>query len=343
MSGAHISLNETRGRAAKFVKEWKGAAYEKGETQSFYNDFFDVFGKKRRSVGLYEKHVKKLDNRSGYIDLFWPGQLIVEQKSAGRDLDKALEQAAEYCDGLKEREKPRYLLASDFQTFLLVDLSERQEYSFNLEELPGKVELFNFIRGVKQQVFQDQDPSNIEAAELVGRLHDSLRDTGYQGHDLERFLVRLVFCLFADDTGIFERDIFLKFIADRTNEDGSDTGARLVELFQVLDTPVEKRLATRDEDLRRFPYVNGKLFEGRLGIPAFNSKMRDQLLEACRFDWSNISPAIFGALFQSVMEPEATPRPGRALHHRKEHPQGDRTAVHGRPAGRIPAPQIPQG
>ena len=149
-----------------------------------------------------------------------------------------------------------------------------------------------------------KDPANIEAAELVGRLHDALSDAGHRGHDLERFLVRVVFCLFADDTGIFEpRDIFLDFIDTRTGEDGADLGPWLAQLFEVLDTPEERRAATLDEDLARFPYINGDLFEGHLRMFSFDAAMRGALLDACRFDWSNISPAIFGALFQSVMDP----------------------------------------
>ena len=298
------SWNEIRAQAAAFAHEWRDAAYEKGETQSFYNDFFEVFGVRRRSVARYEQHVRKLNDRDGYIDLFWPGVLIVEQKSAGRDLSRAYEQAGGYFDALAERDRPRYILVSDFRTFDLHDLGEREMASFALADLPAHVEAFGFILGVQRRTFRDQDPANIEAAELVGRLHDALADVGYRGHDLERFLVRIVFCLFADDTGIFERDIFLDFIESRTGEDGSDTGARLIELFQVLDTPESERHVTRDEDLLRFPYVNGSLFDGALRIPAFNAAMRGKLLDACNFDWSNISPAIFGSLFQSVMDPE---------------------------------------
>ena len=299
-----LSWNEVRVRAAAFAKEWRDAAYEKGETQSFYNDFFKVFDVRRRSVARYEEHVAKLDNRSGYIDLFWPGVLIVEQKSAGRDLGKAYGQAGEYFDALSERERPRYILVSDFQTFQLRDLDERETVSFSLADLPGHVEEFGFILGVQRRTFRDQDPVNIEAAELVGRLHDALDAAGYRGHDLERLLVRIVFCLFADDTGIFEpRDIFFDLLDHRTAKDGSDTGRVLADLFQVLDTREEARYATTDEDLARFPYVNGRLFEEPLRIPAFSGEMRTALLDACRFDWSNISPAIFGALFQSVMEP----------------------------------------
>ena len=299
-----LSWNEVRARAAEFAREWAGASYEKGETQSFYNDFFGVFGVKRRSVARYEEHVRKLDDRAGFIDLFWPGVLIVEQKSAGRDLASAYGQAGDYFDALPENQRPRYILVSDFQTFELRDLDARERTDFALADLPDHVEAFGFILGVQRSRFRDQDPANIKAAELVGRLHDALDGAGYRGHDLERFLVRIVFCLFADDTGIFEpRDLFFDFIETRTGEDGSDLGPWLAQLFQVLNTPEGERIATLDEDLARFPYVNGDLFREPLRIPSFTSAMRARMLDACRFDWSDISPAIFGALFQSVMDP----------------------------------------
>ena len=248
--------------------------------------------------------MRKLDNSSGFIDLFWPGVLLIEQKSSGRNLTDAYKQAGDYFDVLNEREHPRYILVSDFQNFELHDLDEGKQTNFKLSDLPTHVEKFGFIIGVERKTFRDQDPANIKAAELVGHLHDALKEAGYQGHDLERFLVRIVFCLFADDTGIFEpRDIFLDFIETRTREDGSDLGPMLTQLFQVLDTPDGKRSLTLDEDLANFPYVNGDLFREPLRIPSFNKTMRERLLEACYFDWSNISPAIFGALFQSVMEP----------------------------------------
>ena len=300
-----LSWNEVRTRAAAFAGEWRDAAYEKGETQSFYNDFFHIFGVRRRSVARYEEHVRKLNDDAGFIDLFWPGVLIVEQKSAGRDLESAYEQAGAYFDALPEHEKPRYILVSDFQHFALRDLDEQETVSFDLGDLPAHAEAFGFIMGVQRKTFRDQDPVNVAAAELVGKLHDALDSVGYRGQDLERFLVRTVFCLFADDTGIFDtRDVFSDFVETRTSEDGADLGALMTELFQVLDTPEGERISTRDEDLLRFPFVNGRLFEGPLRIPAFDAAMRGLVLEACNFDWSDISPAIFGALFQSVMDPD---------------------------------------
>ena len=270
-----LSWNEIRIQSTAFVDEWQDASYEKGETQSFYNEFFEVFGIRRRTVARYEAHVAKLDNSSGFIDLFWPGVLLVEQKSAGRDLAKAYDQAGEYFDALPDRDRPRYILVSDFQTFELHDLDERTMVDFSLSELPNHVEAFSFIMGVQRRIFRDQDPVNIEAAELVGRLRDALADTGYRGHDLEHFLVRTVFCLFADDTGIFEpRDIFFDFIEARTSEDGADLGPWLSQLFQVLDMRENDRPATLDEDLAKFPYINGALFNGSLHIPSFNKAMR---------------------------------------------------------------------
>ena len=299
-----LSWNEVRVRAATFADDWRDAGYEKGETQSFYNAFFRVFGVQRRSVARYEARVAKLNNRSGFIDLFWPGVLIVEQKSAGRDLNAAYEQAGEYFDSLPERERPRYILVSDFQTFELRDFDERTVVEFALPDLPAHVESFGFILGMQRRTFRDQDPANIEAAELVGRLHDALADAGHGGHDLERFLVRVVFCMFADDTGVFEpRDIFLDFLETRTGQDGADLGPWLAQLFEVLDTPESDRPATLDENLGQFPYVNGDLFKGHLRTFSFDAAMREALLDACRFDWSRLSPAIFGALFQSVMDP----------------------------------------
>ena len=302
----HLSWNEIRARAARFAEEWKEAEYEKGETQTFYNEFFEVFGVSRRRVAAYEQPVKLLGNRRGFIDLFWKGVLLVEQKSAGRSLILAKQQALEYFPGLKDVELPRYILLSDFQNFELYDLDEgTAPVKFALGQLPQNIEAFTFILGVQKRTFRDQDPVNIEASALMGKLHDALKASGYEGHDLERFLVRILFCLFADHTGIFEpRDIFYNLIAERTQEDGSDVGPWLSQLFEVLNTPLDRRQRKTDEDLLQFCYVNGELFAERLPIPAFDGEMRSVLLEVCDFTWDAISPAIFGSLFQSVMKTE---------------------------------------
>lgn len=300
-----LSWNEIRARAAQFSQEWKNERYERAETQSFYNDLFEVFGVQRRRVASFEEPVKGLGDKRGFIDLFWKGVLLVEHKSAGRSLVPAKTQALSYFPALKDADLPRFVLLSDFQNFELYDLDEGKELKFKLSEFHSHVESFSFILGVQKRSFRDQDPVNIEASELMGRLHDSLKASGYTGHDLERLLVRLLFCLFADDTGIFDqRDIFDDLVRSRTAADGSDLGSWLHTLFEVLNTPSDKRQAKLDDDLKQFPYINGDLFAERLPTPAFDTSMRARLLDACDFSWDAISPAIFGSLFQSVMKPK---------------------------------------
>ncbi|MCA2754676.1 MAG: class I SAM-dependent DNA methyltransferase, partial [Microcystis sp. M137S2] len=234
----------------------------------------------------------------------WKGTILVEHKSKGKDLEKATQQAKDYFPNLKEHELPRYILVSDFQRFKLYDLDAGNEAEFELSNFVDNVHLFDFIAGYEKRVYKDEDPVNLQAAELMGKLHDCLKEIGYMGHDLEVYLVRLLFCLFADDTGIFNQGIFWEYIDLHTKEDGSDLAMHIASIFQVLNTPEEKRLKNLDENLTQFPYINGKLFEESLPLAAFDSKMRVMLLEACAFDWGKISPAIFGSMFQAVMNPK---------------------------------------
>lgn len=300
-----ISRNEIQKRVRKFVKDWADAKDERRESQSFWDAFFHVFGKERREISEFERAVKKLGERQGFIDLFWPGQLVVEQKSKGKDLEKAADQAFGYLAGLKAHEKPRFVLVSDFQNFMLHDLEERAEHRFSIQELPDKLELFDFISGYDSRAHVEEDPANIQAAEHMGKLHDALAESGYAGHDLELFLVRILFCVFAEDSGIFqEAHGFEEYLKAETKEDGTDLGPNLALIFQVLNTPENKRSPNLNEILKQFPYVNGKLFADALPLPFFDSDMRRILLECCEFDWKDISPEIFGALFQSIMDKE---------------------------------------
>ncbi len=299
-----LSWNEIKDRALIFSNEWADETKERAEKDSFWNDFFNVFGISRRRVASFEEPVKKLSGNKGFIDLFWKGTLLVEHKSKGKDLDKAYEQATDYFQGLKEHELPKFILVSDFDRIKLFDLDEGTENEFHVSNLYKNVRLFGFIAGYQKRTFKEEDPVNIQAAVLMGKLHDQLEEFGYEGHQLEVYLVRLLFVLFADDTSIFEKDIFKEFLDHKTSEDGSDLGALLAQFFQVLNTPKDKRQKKLDEHLNQFPYINGKLFEEMLPIASFNSNMRNILLEASALDWGKISPAIFGSLFQSVMNPE---------------------------------------
>ena len=303
-----LSWNEIRSNAIAFAKEFSGDTRENAEAKTFWDRFFEVFGLNRRHLARFEEPVKKISGQYGYIDLFWKGVLLAEHKSAGKDLGKAASQAFDYVQSLirenRTDEVPRYIIISDFVHVVLHDLEANTSHQFALAELHKNVYKLAFIPGYKQHSLAPEDPINIKAVRLMGDLHDTLESGGYSGHELERLLVRILFCLFAEDTGIFERNAFQMFLENHTHADGSDLGPAISQLFDVLNKPVEKRQANLREELARLPYVNGELFAEFLGFPAFNRNMRNSLLGATRFDWSQISPAVFGALFQAVMEPQ---------------------------------------
>ena len=301
-----LSWNEIKSRALAFSREWADAANEDSEAKPFWIAFFEIFGITNKRVATFEHAVKKYGGDQGYVDLFWPGVLLVEQKSRGKNLDRAFDQALDYFPGIKERDLPRHIVVCDFARFRLHDLETGDTREFTLTDLHKHIRHFGFIAGYETQEIKPQNPVNIQAAERMGRLHDALKAAGFEGHALEVLLVRLLFCLFADDTGIFQPAQALRtYIEERTREDGSDLGPLLAQLFQVLNTPEAKRGKALDDQLAAFPYINGKLFEEPIPIADFDSAMREALLDACALDWSAISPAIFGALFQSIMDKTA--------------------------------------
>jgi hypothetical protein len=311
-----LSLNEIKDRALAFSREWESERSEKAEAQTFWTEFFNIFGVSRRRLASFEEPVRKArtkfeakGGKGGFIDLFWRGVLVAEHKSLGRDLDSAYKQALDYFEGIAERDLPRFVIVSDFARIRLYDLDTETRAEFPLKDLYKNIKLFGFIAGYTTQQITAQDPVNIKAAERMGKLHDRLRSAGYDGHALEVMLVRLLFCLFAEDTTLFEpRGSFRDFIENNTREDGQDLGPQLSLLFQVLNSPDSRRQKNLDEALAGFPYVNGKLFEEPLSIPSCDSAMRELLLDCCGLDWGRISPAIFGALFQCVMDEEGSAR-----------------------------------
>ena len=300
-----ISWNEIQNRAVEFASRWHGETYEKGESQTFWSEFLTVYGIDRRRHGaFFEYAIKKTGGKQGFIDLFWPGKLLAEQKSAGRDLDAAQLQAYDYLPAMPDHDLPQAIVACDFQTFQVLNLDTRETTSFSLEEFPKRVRTFAFLIEDTNRYLAEEDPVNRVAAENMAKLHNQLAATGYTGHDLEMLLVRLVFCMFADDALIFERGSFKRLIDNRANPDGSDFGLWLAQLFQVLNTPEDQRQTTIDDDLRAFPYINGGLFDSQIRMPWFNAEMRHAVQTAALLDWSNVSPAIFGSMFQGVMDEE---------------------------------------
>lgn len=315
---ATLSVNEIRTRAGVFSHKWASEDRENAEKQTFWNEFFKVFGRERRLVATFEERVSRLGGKYGSIDLLWPQVLIVEHKSAGEDLDKAKSQAYEYALGLinegRENEVPRYIIVSDFKRIALHDLEPESKRSkdrlregkpsveFLLADLPKHIKPLLFMAGYSATQVDPEDPANEDATKLMCALHDALEDAGTDKHELKRMLVRILFCNFADDTDIFPPDSLRNYLEERTSEDGSDLGPRLEKFFETLDTPQEKRSRNLDEALAPLPYVNGALFRERLPMADFNSKMRDALIQCTHFQWERISPAVFGSLFQSVME-----------------------------------------
>jgi len=298
-----LSWSEITDRALEFASKWQGETYEKGESQSFWSDFLAIYGIDRRRHGaFFEYAIKKSSGKQGFIDLFYPSKLLAEQKSGGKDLDKANLQAFEYLATMPDHDLPEAIVVSDFSSFQFIDLETRTKTEFLLEDLPKHVKLFGFLLGQTSKNIAEQDPVNRKAAEAMATLHNQLRDDNYTGHDLEVLLVRLVFVMFADDSGIFDRAVLLDYIEGRTNEDGSDLGSRLMQIFQVLNTRVADRQTSLDEAIASLPYVNGGLFAESITVPSFNSKMRTELIRAMELDWSIVSPAIFGSMFQGVMD-----------------------------------------
>lgn len=304
------SWNQIRSDATAFVARWSGETRENAEAQTFWNEFLAIFGVDRRRVATFEARARRTTTGGrGRIDLLWPGVLVAEHKSAGRSLAEAEQQALDYLDSVDQADFPGVVLTSDFTRLRLLDLAaDRPEpVEFPLGDLAREIDRFGFIAGYKRRDFgaAAEEAANIEAAKLMGQLFEQLSKNGYDGHDASVFLTRLLFLLFGDDTGMWEKGLFAEYVQTRSSPDGSDLGAALTLLFQTLDKPDATRSKNLDELLLRFPYVNGGLFKDRIDIPSFDQQMRAELLACIAFDWGLISPAIFGSMFQAVKSKES--------------------------------------
>ena len=229
--------NDIETQAAVFAASWAGESHERAEAQTFWSDFLALFGIDRRRHGGYFEYAVRLDAARGFIDMFLPGKLLAEHKSAGRDLRRAQQQALDYLPGIPDAQLPEAIVVSDFATFQLLNLTSRQLVEFPLGDLPKHVREFAFLLDEETSSYVEESPVNRAAAEQMAALHDALRETNYRDHKLRLFLVRLVFCNFADDARIFPRGAFEHYLRTRTREDGSDLGPLLGKLFETLNTP----------------------------------------------------------------------------------------------------------
>lgn len=297
-----LTRSEIIAKAAQFSDDWKDAKDEDAEAKSFWDALFLVFGTPRKNVARFEVPIKRKDSSTGYIDVLWKGKLLVEHKSKGKSLVDARKQAQEYVLELKPADRPQWLVVCDFDRFEVIEQATGTEHHFQLADLSRNIDALGFIAGFQPRKPSVSAPVNIKAVELLGEVYDTLKAGGYPQHELPPLLVRLLFALFAEDTAIFEPEQFRSLILDHSKEDGSDLGSLLDAFFEVLNTDPTKRQKLLPSHLAAFPYVNGALFNHRLPNAAMDKAMRDALLKATEFDWTQISPAIFGSLFQSVME-----------------------------------------
>jgi len=301
-----LSRDKIKRNAVAFSKHWQDENKwnEKSFGQSFLRDFLAVFGIDAIDRGQYEKRTG-----DGFADYLLPKRIAIEMKSHGKSLADAYEQLLDYVLPLPADEMPELLMVCDFENIILHHRTEitkirYKPIEFKTKDLLNYVDHFHTIAGLETHYeFDEQFEVNVLAAEKMANLHDDLQRHGYEGHDLEIYLVRLLFCLFAEDTGIFPQDTFLSYVKN-SKEDGSDLSGRIVRLFEVLSVPDETRARRTllSPELKEFRYINGRLFEDRLPSADFDAKMRLTLIDCCKFDWSKISPAIFGAMFQGVMD-----------------------------------------
>ena len=308
--------------AAAFAERWKGRGYEKGDSQVFWTELLtEVFGVENPSTIIrYEEQVK-VDN-TNFIDGHIPStKVLIEQKSIDKDLRKGIkqsdgsllnpfQQAKRYAAELPYSERPRWIVTCNFAEFLVYDMEQPngEPQQILLENLGKEYYRLQFLVDAKSDHLSKEMEVSIEAGKIVGRIYEALL-TQYDDNSPEalRWLnilcVRIVFCLYAEDAGIFSRDQFHDFLV---TYEAKDLRRALRDLFEVLNTPKEKRSKYLQEELAAFPYTNGGLFEEEIEIPQFTEELKQTLLQnaSLDFDWSDISPTIFGAVFESTLNPE---------------------------------------
>lgn len=311
------------------VESWRErneTATEKKYAQQFWSELFNCFGVNAARMDLFEQDARRgSTGSSGYIDLFWPGVVIGEAKSLGVNLDIAHVQARDYLAGgtLNDFEMPRYILCSNFESIRLSKLGDpetRFDITFSLSELPDYIDQLRFLAGFETVTKEEEEEASIQASKLMADLFTAMagdevdeavgdeaptdpEEEDYRTQQTSMYLTRLLFLLFGDDAGLWEQDLFYRFVLEETT--AGNLGPQLNSLFEVLNTSENRRPSYLPEHLAKFPYVNGSIFADQMRTEYFDPDMREALLNACRFHWSHISPAVFGSMFQLVKSKEA--------------------------------------
>lgn len=303
------TLELSRVSAETFAEKWKSYTDEKQHARGFWSDFFTTLCgvDDQEEAGIeYEKRVKStISGNQEYIDVYWKNVALIEHKSAGENLDKAELQARGYWLSLAPGYRPKTIIISDFHNFRIVDVALNKVHEFPLSKLPENIHRFEaIISGNRTKISEEEITVDQQAAKLMANLYLELESHGFEGHETSVFLVRLLFLLFGDDTGMWSKNLFLKLVMD-TKEDGSDVGPTFDKLYEVLNTAPEKRAKNLPPGIKEFPYVNGNIFAEKIAVIDFNKKMRKALVEVANYDWTTINPTIFGSLFQLIKNKEA--------------------------------------
>lgn len=336
-----LDRSTIRSNLLRFSKEWRETIdqwrendvkhTEKSYAQPFWGDFLACFGINASRRAFFELQVTRgSTGTAGYIDLFWSGVVIGEAKSLGRDLALAEEQALDYLAGVSDAEFPRYILCTDFETFRLLHIASKKRLIFSIDEVADHQDQLAFLAGREEISHREQQEASIAASKIMAKLFKAMagddvdvrvgdeaptnpEEEDEQVQLTSMWLTRLLFLMFGDDAGLWEADLFHRFVVQETTPD--NFGAQMTALFNVLNTPENKRRNVPGL-LAKFPYVNGHLFEDALAPEFFTVEMHQAVSEACGFQWSRISPAIFGSLFQLVKSKEA--RRGHGEHYTSE-------------------------
>lgn len=309
--------------AAAFSERWKGRGYERGESQAFWIDLLtNVFGIETPSDGfiLFEDH--RMVDASNFIDGRIPStKVLIEQKSLGKDLRKGIlqsdgsmlnpfQQARRYVVSLPLSEHPRWIVTCNFSEFLVYDMERPigEPEQILLENLGKEYYRLMFLVDAKNEHLSKEMQVSMQAGEIVGRIYEALlKAYGDDSPETLRWLnilcVRIVFCLYAEDAGVFAHDQFHNYLS-RFDAEGMRTA--FLQLFETLNKPIDQRSRFLRDDLKAFPYTNGGLFEEEIEIPQFTEELRQAIIQnaSLDFDWSEISPTIFGAVFESTLNPQ---------------------------------------
>ena len=309
--------------AAEFAERWKDRGYERGESQPFWIDLLtNVFGIETPSDGFITFEDHRMVDASNFIDgRIRSTKVLIEQKSLGKDLRAGIrqsdgsllnpfQQARRYVVSLPVSEHPRWIVTCNFSEFLVYDMEQpnSEPEQILLENLGKEYYRLMFLVDAKNEHLSKEIKVSKEAGEIVGKIYEALLEQ-YDDNSpkalrwLNILCVRIVFCLYAEDAGIFTHEQFHDFLV---RYEAEDMRRALRDLFEVLNTPIEKRSKYLKDDLKAFPYTNGGLFEEEIEIPQFTEELKATLLQnaSLEFDWSEISPTIFGAVFESTLNPE---------------------------------------